>query len=69
MIQQLIPFAYLASAVLFILGIHNLSSPKTATRGNRLAAVGMLVAVVATLLVQGVVDYTVILAGIVVGSR
>ena len=68
MSDSLIPLAYLAAAVLFILGLHNLSSPRTAPRGNTLAAVGMLIAVVATLLVEEIVDYTVILAGVVVGS-
>jgi len=65
---QLIQFAYLASAVLLIVGMRNLGSPKTAPRGNWIAASGLLVAVVATLLVQGVVSYGTILAGIVVGS-
>jgi NAD(P) transhydrogenase subunit beta len=63
-----IQLAYLVAAVLFIIGLRNLSSPKTAPFGNRIAAVGMLIAVVATLIVQGVVDYWVILAGVVVGS-
>jgi NAD(P) transhydrogenase subunit beta len=66
--DQVVQFAYLAAAVLFILGLHNLSSPRTAPRGNMMAAVGMLIAIVATLLVTGVVDYWVILAGVVVGS-
>ncbi len=68
MSATLVQLAYLAAAVLFILGLRDLSSPKTATRGNRLAAVGMLIAIVATLLSQGVVSYGVIVAGIVVGS-
>ena len=68
MSAQLVPFAYLAAASLFILGLHNLSSPKTAPRGNALAAAGMLIAIVAALLEQGVVDYVVVLAGVVVGS-
>jgi len=66
--DQLIQFAYLAAAVLLILGLRQLGSPKTAPRGNRIASIGMLVAVVATLLKQEVVDFRVILAGIVVGS-
>jgi len=65
---QFLQFAYLAAAVLLILGMRGLASPKTAPRGNFTAAIGMLIAVVATLLMQGVVDYTVIFAGIVVGS-
>jgi NAD(P) transhydrogenase subunit beta len=65
---QLVQIAYLAAAVLFTLGLHELASPRTAPRGNLLAAVGMLIAVVATLLMQEVVSFTVILAGLVVGS-
>jgi NAD(P) transhydrogenase subunit beta len=66
--HQLVQFAYLVAAVLLILGMRNLSSAKTAPQGNLIASLGMLVAIVATLLVQGVVDYVVIFAGIVVGS-
>jgi NAD(P) transhydrogenase subunit beta len=65
---QLIQFAYLVSAVLLIVGMQNLASPKTAPRGNLIAAVGMGVAIVATLLVQGVVSYVTILAGVVLGT-
>jgi H+-translocating NAD(P) transhydrogenase subunit beta len=59
--------AYLATAILFILGLRYLSSPKTARLGNRLSAVGMLIAVVATL-TQGMVNWIVIGAGLVVGA-
>ena len=41
--------AYLIAAILFILGLRGLSSPTTARRGNQLAAVGMAIAIVATL--------------------
>ena len=64
----LIQLAYLVASVLFILGLRNLSSPRTASLGNQMAAVGMLIAIVATLLVQGVVDYPIVIAGVVVGS-
>jgi NAD(P) transhydrogenase subunit beta len=66
--DQLIQFAYLAAAVLFIRGLRMLSSPKTAPRGNLIAAVGMLIAVVATLVMQGVVDYVAIIIGVVIGA-
>ena len=66
--SQLVQFAYLAAAVLLIVGMRYLGSPKTAPRGNQIAAVGMLVAIVATLLVQEVVSYLTIFAGVVVGS-
>ncbi len=68
MSEQLVQFAYLASAVLLIVGMRNLGSPKTAPRGNLMASVGMGVAIVATLLMTEVVGYGTILAGMVVGS-
>lgn len=40
--------AYLAAGVLFIVGLKGMTSPRTARRGNRIASVGMLVAVVVT---------------------
>ena len=49
MSTTLIQLAYLVAAILFILGLRNLSSPKTASRGNSMAAVGMLIAIVSLL--------------------
>jgi len=60
--------AYLAAAVLFILGLKGLGRPRTAPRGNLLGASGMLVAVLATLLDRSIVDFRVLVAGLVVGS-
>jgi len=48
--------AYLITGVLFILGLRYLSSPKTARLGNRLAALGMLIALIAVL-TQGIVQW------------
>jgi NAD(P) transhydrogenase subunit beta len=67
-IAEFIPYAYLLAAVLFILGLRQLGSPKTASRGNLTAAVGMLIAIVATLVDQGIVSYGVIVGGMVVGA-
>lgn len=61
-------FLYLLAAVLFIVGLKRLSSPATAKDGNRLAAVGMLIAIVVTLLDKQVVSYWIVIAGIVVGG-
>ena len=47
-----IELAYLTAAALFILGLKKLGSPATARQGNFLAAVGMLIAIIATLLNQ-----------------
>ncbi len=68
MSATLLQLAYLLAAVLFILGLRGLSSPKTAPRGNLLAAVGMLIAIVATLVTSDVVDYRWIAAGAAVGG-
>ena len=60
--------AYRASAVLFILGLRGLSSARSARRGNGLAALGMLVAVAATLAAQDVLRWEWILAGAIIGA-
>ena len=64
----LIQFAYVVSAALFIYGLKQLGSPATARRGNMISSTGMLVAIVAALLDQGIVDYQWIVIGIVVGG-
>ena len=63
-----IELAYLTAAVLFILGLKQLGSPATARKGNFLAAVGMLIAIIATLLNQSVLNYEWILVGMITGS-
>lgn len=62
-----IEIAYIVSAILFVLGLKQLSSPATARNGNKLSAVGMLLAVVAVLLTQGL-SFQWIAIGIVVGT-
>lgn len=59
---------YLLSAVLFILGLKKLSSPKTARNGNLLSMLAMLLAIVITLLDRGILDFTYIIVGLIVGS-
>ncbi|MGK7946287.1 MAG: NAD(P)(+) transhydrogenase (Re/Si-specific) subunit beta [Microcystaceae cyanobacterium] len=63
-----IELAYLLAASLFIVGLKKLGSPATARQGNIIASLGMLIAIVATLLNQGVLNYTMILIGVVIGS-
>ena len=67
-LTTIIPLAYLASAVLFILGIKRLSHPDTAAGGNRLAAIGMLLAVIATLLDREILSFTWIVVGLATGG-
>ncbi|MFT5499134.1 MAG: NAD(P) transhydrogenase subunit beta [Kiritimatiellia bacterium] len=59
--------AYILASVLFIIGLKQLSSAATARRGNLLSALGMLVAVLATLAGSGFA-WTWILSGILIGS-
>ncbi|MBF0236850.1 MAG: NAD(P)(+) transhydrogenase (Re/Si-specific) subunit beta [SAR324 cluster bacterium] len=68
MMALIINIAYLVSAVLFITGLKGLSSPKTAPLGNKQGAVGMLIAVLATLLDRNVLSYGWIILGIIIGS-
>jgi NAD(P) transhydrogenase subunit beta len=64
----LIEAAYLASSVLFILGLRSLTKPDSARRGMQQAAVGMLLAVVGTLVHHDIVRYDWIAVGLVVGT-
>ena len=59
---------YLISAVCFILGLKRLSHPKTARSGNFLAALGMLIAIAATLASSDVLDLQLIAIGVGVGA-
>ena len=63
----LIEWAYIVAAILFILGLKLLGKQTSARRGNLLSAVGMLIAIVATLLVSGL-HYQWIIIGSVIGS-
>ena len=61
-------FLYLIAAVLFIVGLKRLTSPMTARTGNRMASVGMLLAIVVTLLDAGIIGYGAVIAGLVLGG-
>ncbi len=63
-----IQLGYLASAVLFILGLKRLSRPRTAVQGNLMSSVGMLLAVVVTLFNADIVSFWVIVAGLLAGG-
>lgn len=67
-LSTMVELAYLVSAVLFVVGLKRMQSPATARPGNALAASAMLVAIVATLVDNQVVDWTGILIGIVIGG-
>ena len=60
--------SYLVAAALFVLGLRSLTRPDQARRGMRQAAIGMLLAIVGTLVQQQIVDYRWIAIGLVVGA-
>ena len=71
--EDWVSVGYLLSAALFIFGLKKLGHPRTAPFGNQLGAMGMLVAVITTVLQMqltgdGVIDWTLIIAGLVLGS-
>jgi NAD(P) transhydrogenase subunit beta len=59
---------YIVAFALFIQGLRGLSGPTTAVRGNRTAAVGMVIAVIATLLNRSEGNWGLIALGIVLGA-
>jgi NAD(P) transhydrogenase subunit beta len=59
---------YIIAFSLFIYGLMGLTGPKTAVRGNRIAAVGMGIAVVATLLMPGIGNWALIALGVIIGT-
>ena len=67
-LELIIQLGYVVAAGLFIFGLKMLGSPDTARKGNAISAIGMLVAIVAALLDQGIVQYEYILGGMVVGG-
>jgi len=65
---QLLTLIYIVAAALFILSLKWLNTPATARRGVRVGELGMLLAVIGTLLRHEVVDYQWILVALFVGS-
>lgn len=65
--EPYINFAYIIASILFIYGIKMLGSAETARRGNQISSLGMLIAVVAVLLTNGLA-FEWIIAGLAIGS-
>jgi len=73
MLSDWVSIGYLISAALFIFGLKKLGHPKTAPRGNQYGMMGMLVAVLTTIIDMNsggktVIDWELIIAGLVLGS-
>jgi NAD(P) transhydrogenase subunit beta len=58
---------YIVAFALFIYGLSGLTGPRTAVRGNRIAAVGMAIAVIATLLQRSEGNWVLIVIGVLIG--
>src|SRR3954464_13169592 len=65
---SVIAVSYIVAAVLFIFGLKKLSSPASARSGNRLAAIGMALALVATLIDRQIISYWTIAVGTLIGA-
>jgi H+-translocating NAD(P) transhydrogenase subunit beta len=66
--HDVIQLLYIVAFTCFILGLHFLRGPRTAVRGNQIAAAGMVIAVVATLASRGVGDWILIVVGVAIGT-
>jgi len=66
--DYVVPLCYLAAGGLFIVGLKGITQPKTARRGLQAAELGMLFAIVGTLINKEIVDFTWIILAFVVGS-
>src|SRR4051794_2540528 len=66
--SDFIDLLYIVAFSMFIVGLRMLRGPRTAVRGNQIAAVGMAIAVAATLLQRGVGDWGLIVLGVVIGT-
>jgi NAD(P) transhydrogenase subunit beta len=68
MINYPLEITYIIASVLFIMGLKGLGHPESARRGMHYAEIGMLMAVIGTLLGQSIVTWQWILIGLVIGS-
>jgi NAD(P) transhydrogenase subunit beta len=66
--KNFIDVCYIVAFSLFIVGLMQLRGPRTAVRGNATAAVGMAIAVAATLLTPGMGNWGLIILGVVIGT-
>ena len=66
--DSVIALSYIVAAVLFIFGLKRLSSPSTARSGNRIAAIGMALALGVTLLDRQIFSYWTIALGMLIGA-
>jgi NAD(P) transhydrogenase subunit beta len=66
--EDVVELLYIVAFSMFIVGLHMLRGPRTAVRGNQIAAVGMAIAVIATLLQRQIGDWVLIVVGVAIGT-
>ena len=66
--NNIVNLGYVIAAIFFIIGLKRLSSPGTAKNGNRLASIGMLIAVLATVLGNNILGWEWIISSILIAS-
>ena len=66
--NNIVNLGYIIAAMFFIIGLKRLSSPGTARNGNRLASVGMLIAVLVTVLGNNILGWEWIITSILIAS-
>ena len=66
--EKFVDIAYLISAVSFIYGLKMLSHPKTARNGNIIASIGMLIAIITTVILGTELNITMIISAMVIGT-
>src|SRR5215216_6093126 len=65
---DVVTLLYIVGFALFIVGLHMVRGPRTAVRGNEIAAAGMGIALLATLLDDRIGDWALIVIGIAIGT-
>ncbi|MDQ7090867.1 MAG: Re/Si-specific NAD(P)(+) transhydrogenase subunit beta [Methylococcales bacterium] len=68
MSESLVSMSYVAASILFILSLSGLSNQETARRGNYYGMVGMVIAILATVLSDAVTSYAILIIALIVGG-
>ncbi|NCP83596.1 MAG: NAD(P)(+) transhydrogenase (Re/Si-specific) subunit beta [Bacteroidetes bacterium] len=68
MLEISVELIYMVAIALFVIGLKRMTSPATARTGNQMAAVAMFIGVIVTMLDRNILNFELIIAGIVVGG-
>ena len=68
MTHYFIEASYLLASLLFIYGLRCMTHPESARRGMKAAELGMLMAIIGTLMHKDIISYEWIIAGLILGG-